>query len=284
MIIPSKCPYCDFMFFNKPLTESDLQFEKYEHLMSHNEFKTKINEIISHYPSIKKYIKIKPDAKFNKNRNTHQFIQVLWNHTNNQYSYLLKKFDNLLKKYGTLLEDVQKNIVLNKTLSDFFAFYSELEVMENLGIVFKENPKIFKADNNKNVDFILDKNKLIVEVKTPLESKLRLFDYIQEWKQQKQLKEMSEKYPNYYKILIINSKHRYLDFGNIGGFRNFLSNKKLFWNCCIAYNNFNNNGDIMIIKDFANEKRLLKLKDKLIGDIPKSFILEGIQNDKNQQT
>ncbi|MDP3916769.1 MAG: hypothetical protein Q8Q42_00590 [Nanoarchaeota archaeon] len=277
MISPHKCPYCDFMFYNRSGTESDLQFEKYEHLKDHNQFTTQINTIIDKFTNIKKFVKIKYDAKFNKNRNTHQFIHILWNHIDNQYSDLLKEFDSLLNKYGIYFETIQKNIISNKTLSDFFAFYSELEIMEKLESTFNERPKIFKADNNMNTDFILHENKLIVEIKTPLETSKRLSDYVQDWEQQKQLKEMGEKYSDYYKILIVNIKYKYPDYPQTDQTTLNINGKKIVWDCCIVYNNISNKGDIFY-NNKKNEK-VMALKDKLVGQKQKSIISLGMENE-----
>jgi len=262
----------------KLITESDLQFEKYEDLKNHREFKTKIDEIMKNYPSIKKHIKIKYDARFNKNRNTHQFLHILWNHIDNQYSDLLKEFDSLLKKYGTYFETIQKNIISNKTLSDFFAFYSELEVMEKLESTFNERPEIFKADNNMNTDFILHENKLIVEVKTPLETTKRLSVYVQDWKQQKQLKEMGEKYSDYYKVLIVNTKYKYPDYPQTDQTTLDINGENIFWDCCIVYNNYSNKGDCYFHNNKEN-KIVMVLKDKLVGQEQKSLISLGMENE-----
>ena len=263
MIIPHKCPYCDHMFYNNAGNEADLQSEKYEHLAKHDEFKKDIDRVIGDYPNIKKYVKIKYDAQFNKNRNTHQFIQILYNHGDPQYIFLLEKFETLLKKYANYLEGIQENIISNKTLSDFLAFYSELEVMERLEETFNEQPNIFKSDNNQNADFILHNKKLIVEVKTPLESKKRLFEYVQEWRQQKQLKELGNEYPEYFKVLIINSKYNYPIFGEIQGFKIFSSDRTIFWDACIAYNNFNGDKSNIVLNEQIKDL-IDKLTDNLL--------------------
>ena len=164
MIIPHKCPYCDYMFNDGADNEANLQYKKYEHLSKHQEFIKIINNILNKYPSINKFVKIKYDAKFNKNRNTHQFIQIVYNYKDKQYSYLLNQFETFIKIYGNYFENIEKNMISNKTLSDFFSFYSELEVMYQLEKTVNERPEVFKSNNNQNTDFILHNNQLIVEV------------------------------------------------------------------------------------------------------------------------
>ena len=242
----NNCPFCNYSFYKKEGSTNSLENEKYFHLSQHREFKNLINEILKQYPYIKAFVKVKCSSQFNKHRQTHQFIQVLYNHQISQYKYLLNQFDVFLKKYGRLLDKVEKNMCSNKTLSDFFSFYSELEVMYQLENTFNEVPNVLKSDNEQNVDFILPKNKLIIEVKTPLESKKRLFDYIQDWKQQRQLKQLSKECPLYKCLLVINTKYNYPDFGNLSGFSAFLKDRKIFWKGCVAYNSFNGNGDIYV--------------------------------------
>ena len=133
---------------------------------------------------------------------------------------------------------------------------------------------------NQNTDFILHSNQLIVEVKTPFESKKMLFEYIQEWKQQKQIKEISEKYPAYYKILVINTKYKHPFFGKIRGSGNFLNHKKFFWDCCIAYNSFNKDGDYIILNATKNEQQIINLSENLKGAKPISLISLGMKNVK----
>ena len=80
-----ECPYCNHIIEDNTSNDAEFQYDLYEHLAKHDKFKSYIKSILNLYPNIKSYVQIKYDDKFNKNRNTHQFIQILYHYKNPKF-------------------------------------------------------------------------------------------------------------------------------------------------------------------------------------------------------
>ncbi len=267
-----QCEFCGIKLYSYMGNSEIAEVEKYKHLASHNGFYKKIQDIMKRFGNINKYVNLrKQNIPIRVDRVTHQFFAIIYNHKDIQCTYLLNKLDNLLSLYGGMIELKNPNMISRKILSDIFSFCSELEGFDKLnGLGF--DVEFLEGQNYPEVDFVIKKLKISMELKTPIKQTKDLGGFVSDFKIQKQIISRKKRFPEETVTLCVDTRYSYPDFPPIfqgewikrGIIKDY---NAIHWDCCITFNTFNKKSDLQInpnsnvtdeVKDF-----LIKLKEKL---------------------
>ncbi len=232
------CKYCSLIFEDEA--------SKYAHHYSHHllQVEQEYAGVVVAYPSIAKYVPFSCYKLFHGNR--HQFVSVLLypkaHSDSNKYARRLSQFDALLSEFGDHLQKSEVDIALH-TLTDFWSFYSELEVMHGVNYVSREIPT-HASDQSSLPDLAL--NDYVFEVKTPTGSNLRknLSIFVTLPENQKQLQKSNARV----KVLVVDvsSANYQIPFEDtLARLVLEVGFSKVSWSCCVAYNSWNKASNIV---------------------------------------
>jgi len=240
------CQFCGQKF--------EVESEKYCHLAVHPEVPKIIRDNLSEYPAIRRLVGINAPSLYNTGKGAHQFFGVVLNAREPQYATKLNRFNFFLGRYEYTYQREDSKCFRRKTLSDFFSFFSELELMHGLTKTLGYPPYVPSQTAERSVDFVIPDENVAIELKTPLETTDSFRCYVLAPENQKQLADRREQI----KLLAIDTTYRYPQFPIVLGELelNTSSWSDTAWNCILTFDTSHSRFGYFFKKEVSERGRM----------------------------